>query len=67
MAKPNRLKELEAKHGDLEALIVPIVNKGGQSEAARLLETSQATISNFLKAKGYKAEIKYVKKGEKVT
>lgn len=65
MAKKDVLKELEAKHGDLEALIVPIVNRAGQKAAADRLNISQATISTFLKSKGYVPETKYVKKGEK--
>lgn len=64
MAKPNRLKELEATHGDLEALIVPIVNKAGQGEAARIFNISQATVSTYLRDKGYTPKITYVKKGQ---
>lgn len=62
MAKPNRLKELSAEHGDLEALIVPIVNEAGQGEAARRLKISTATISTFLKKQGYVQVVRYVKK-----
>lgn len=62
MARKDKLKELEAVHGDLEALIVPIVNEAGQGEAARRLNTTQATISTFLKNHQYVKVIRYVKK-----
>lgn len=62
MAKRGRLKELEAVHGDLEVLIVPLVNKLGQGEAARQLNISQATISTFLKSKKYAPVVQYVKR-----
>lgn len=64
MARKNRIKELEAEHGDLEPLIVAYVNKAGQGEAARVFETSQATVSTYLKDKGYTRVITYVKKGK---
>jgi hypothetical protein len=53
MAKRFKLRELEKKHGDLHKVIPPLVNENGQDEAARTLETTQATISNWLRANGY--------------
>lgn len=53
MAKRNKLLELEQKHGNLDRVIPPLVNRGGQALAAERLGTSQATISNWLKDHGY--------------
>lgn len=53
MAKKNRIKELEAEKGNLERVIPPLVNRVGQAEAARLLKTSQATISRWLDDNNY--------------
>jgi len=53
MAKKDRIKELEAQKGNLERVIPPLVNKVGQSEAARLLHVSQGTISRWLKENNY--------------
>lgn len=61
MAKRYKLKELETKHGDLNKLIPKLVNDLTQSEAARRLETSQATISRWLKDNGYQSRIVWEK------
>jgi hypothetical protein len=61
MAKRNRIKELEKERGDLHNLIPALVNKQGQAGAAAALDTTQATISNWLKANHYRKVITYVK------
>jgi len=66
MAKPNKLLELEKAHGDLNAVIPPLVNQHGQAEAGRRLGVSGATISNWLKFNGYTMVIQYVRRGEKL-
>lgn len=53
MAKKDRIKELEAEKGNLERVIPPLVNRVGQSEAARQLHVSQGTISRWLKDNNY--------------
>jgi len=55
MAKKDRLKELEVQKGNLERLIPPLVNRGGQKLAAEKLGVSQATISKWLKDHRYVA------------
>lgn len=66
MAKPNRLKVLEARHGDLEGVIVAYANKAGQAEAGRVFGISQATVSTYLTDKGYTPKIVYVKAGQEI-
>lgn len=53
MARKDRIKELEVEKGNLDRVIPPLVNKVGQVEAARKLNTSQGTISRWLKDNGY--------------
>ena|SRR6266540_2667319 len=53
MAKPGKLKVLEAERGNLERIIPPLVNAHGVVEAARKLKLSGATISDWLKDNGY--------------
>jgi DNA invertase Pin-like site-specific DNA recombinase len=53
MAKKDIVREIEAKHGDLEKVIPDLVNAGGQARAATFLNTTQSTISNWLKKHGY--------------
>ena len=60
MAKPNRIKELEAEHGDLHQIIPKLVNQGGQKLAAQQLGTSQTTISAWLKTNGYSVKTFWV-------
>lgn len=60
MAKRYKLRELEQKHGDLHKVIPPLVNTSGQGKTAQALETTQATISNWLKANHYRKHITYV-------
>lgn len=64
MAKRYVLRELEQKHGDLTKVIPPLVIAHGQAEAARQLETSQATISTWLKANGFKPRKTWEREGE---
>lgn len=64
MARSRKLKDLEKKHQNLEKVIVTLVNKGGQAEAARELNVTQATISNFLKRRNYRPVTIYRKEGE---
>lgn len=53
MARPNRLKELEKEHGDLNKVIPGLVNLKGQAGAAQILGVTQATISNWLREHRY--------------
>lgn len=53
MPKYRRLKDVEKELGNLELVIPPLVNKGGQKFAAEKLEFSQPTISGWLKDNGY--------------
>lgn len=64
MAKRDVLQELEKVYGDLNKIIPPLVNEGGQELAARQLNTTQATISNWLKHNGYMKKTEWVKEGE---
>lgn len=64
MAKPNRLREVEQQHGDLHKVIPALVNLHGQAEAGRLLGVSSATISMWLKANGYRQEVRYVREAK---
>lgn len=61
MAKRNKLLELEREKGDLDTVIPPLVNFGGQKHAAEVLGTTQATISLWLKKNGYKPTTQYTK------
>lgn len=54
MATPLKLKALEAERGDLHKVIPPLVNTHGQTEAARILRISPATVSTWLKANHYR-------------
>lgn len=62
MARRFKLRELEQKHGDLHKVIPPLVNTQNQREAAQALETTQATISNWLKANGYRPVTTWVRR-----
>lgn len=66
MAKPHRLRELQALYGDLEDVIPAWVNEGGQKAAADALGTSTSTIARWLKDNGYYAKIVWVKAGSEV-
>jgi ABC-type multidrug transport system permease subunit len=61
MAKPNKLLELEHDYGDLHKIIPPLVNTGGQSYAAFQLQTTQSTISRWLRDNGYIPKTTYEK------
>lgn len=61
MAKRYRLRELEAAHGDLDKVIPELVNRGGQKLAATTLNTTSATISRWLRTKGYTLRAQWVK------
>ena len=61
MARRDVLKDLEAHHGDLHKVIPPLVNQGGQKFAAFQLNTTQSTISLWLKNNGYTQKIEWVK------
>lgn len=61
MAKRFVLRELEAEYGDLHQVIPKLVNEAGQAYAAHQLNTSQFTISKWLKDNGYKQQVKYVR------
>lgn len=58
-----RLKKLRRERGNLEDVIVPLVNKGGQHFAARELGVSAATINKWLKENDYVRRQQYVKRG----
>jgi len=64
MARRDTLKDLERDYGDLEKIIPRLVNEGGQAFAAFQLNTTQATISNWLKHNGYVKKTEWVKEGE---
>lgn len=57
-------KLLEQQHGDLEAVIPPLVSKIGQADAAVTLGVRQSWISRWLSNNGYVAVTKYVKQDE---
>lgn len=61
MATRNKLLKLEEEKGDLNTVIPPLVNAGGQKLAAQELGTTQATISLWLKKNGYKPVTVYQK------
>lgn len=63
MAKRDALKDLEQLYGDLHEIIPSLVNQGGQTFAAFQLNTTQATISNWLKHNGYTKKTEWVKEG----
>ena len=60
MAKKDTLKRLEAEQGDLHKIIPKLVNDGGQAYAAHQLNTTQATISRWLKTNGYSVKTFWV-------
>lgn len=62
MAKRYVLAELEKQYGNLENVIPKLVNTGGQAYAAHQLNTTQATISNWLRSNGYEMLVTYVKR-----
>jgi hypothetical protein len=62
MAKPYRLRDLEAQYGDLHKVIPKLVNEGGQQYAAFQLGVSISTISSWLKDNGYIQKVEYVRK-----
>jgi len=64
MAKGYVLRDLEEQYGDLNKVIPPLVNLGGQAFAAFKLNTTQNTISRWLKDNGYTKREKWVKEGE---
>lgn len=55
---------LEQQHGDLEAVIPPLVSKLGQADAAQKLGVRQSWISRWLSNNGYVAVTQYVKRDE---
>lgn len=59
MAKRFVLRDLESQYGDLHKIIPPLVNTGGQAYAANQLNTTQATISNWLRENGYFKRVTY--------
>jgi len=59
MARRHVLRDLESQYGDLHKIIPPLVNTGGQAYAANQLNTTQSTISNWLKANGYRPTVTY--------
>jgi hypothetical protein len=61
MARRNKIPELEQKHGNLERIIPALVNRGGQKLAAEKLETSQNTISRWLKDNHYISRVVWMK------
>lgn len=61
MARRNVLKDLENQFGNLEEVIPPLVNEGGQIHAAQKLRTTQSTISLWLKHNGYSKQEKWIK------
>ena len=61
MAKRYRIPELEKEYGDLHKIIPPLVNEGGQAYAAFQLDTTQATISRWLRDNGYAPKTTYEK------
>lgn len=62
MATPRKLEKIERERGKpLDGLILPLVNRGGQKEAAKRLDVSEATISKWLKDNGYVATTLWTK------
>jgi hypothetical protein len=62
MARPNRLKEIEAQYGDLQKIIPAKVNElGSIKAAAEFFGTSEATLSVWLRNNGYVLRFTYVK------
>lgn len=66
MARRFKLRELERKHGDLHKVIPPLVNTQNQQGAAQVLETTQATISNWLTANHYQPTTTWLPKEQAV-
>lgn len=64
MARRFVLRDLESQYGNLEEIIPKLVNQGGQEFAAFQLNTTQNTISNWLKHNGYIKKTEWVKEGE---
>jgi DNA invertase Pin-like site-specific DNA recombinase len=64
MGKPNRLKEVEEQHGELEEIIPATVNRlGSAKDAAKLFGVSDSTINKWLREHGYVLTQVYVKEG----
>jgi hypothetical protein len=65
-----RIKELEKLYPDLEDRVVHVVNQygeEGQKIAAETFGLSQPSISTFLRKRGYKRTVQYVKLGERAS
>lgn len=62
MAAPNKLRDVEAQHGDLERVIPETVNRlGSQKAAAEALGVSESTINKWLKEHGYIVQQQVIK------
>lgn len=61
MASKDRIKELEKERGDLHNVIPALVNQQGQAGAAAALDTTQATISRWLRKHGYQKQEQWVR------
>lgn len=64
MARRFVMRDLESQYGNLEEVIPKLVNEGGQAYAAFQLNTTQNTISLWLKEHGYIRKIEWVKAPE---
>lgn len=64
MARRFVLRDLETQYGNLEEIIPKLVNQGGQAFAAFQLNTTQNTISLWLKEHGYTKKTEWIKQGE---
>lgn len=65
MSKKSTIEKLlQQQHGDLEAIIPPLVSKVGQADAAVKLGVRQSWISRWLSSNGYVATTRYVKSTE---
>jgi len=65
MAKPNALKELAKRHGDLTVFIPEKVAKAGHNAkaVAHELGVTDSTISKFMRDQGYVYRRMWIKKG----
>lgn len=61
MARPNVLKDLEGKLGQLDNIIIPLVNDKGQRGAAKELKVAESTICDWLMRNGYTRIVRYEK------
>lgn len=61
LATPHKLRQIERERGNLQKIIPSLVNQKGQSGAALILGVSTSTISQWLKANGYRQKITYEK------